>query len=150
MIAGNKLRNRNKLHNALKSSDWDLIPNMLALSIMYILHAAFSLALFHHYRTFGDNPDCNSAARAFIFGTHTVTNKWFIGLAIAYGIVLSVIFIPIILKLLFLAVLLMLLRKPRNEEERQEAARQHEHIRKLVCHISSIVVYLTNDQIIFF
>jgi hypothetical protein len=135
-MVGQKLRNRNKLHIAVKSSNWDLISNLVTLSIMYILHAAFSLSLFHHYKNFGSHPECNNAARAFIFGTHAVTNRWFIGLAIAYGIVLSLMFIPMLFKLLLLVIFLMTVREPRDEEERQEAEQQRKHVEKLVCHIS--------------
>ncbi|KAF8181294.1 hypothetical protein BJ912DRAFT_1044679 [Pholiota molesta] len=131
IMVGQKLRNRNKLHNAVKSSNWDLISNLVTLSIMYILHAAFSLSLFHHYKTFGNHPECNNAARAFIFGTHAVTNRWFIGLAIAYGIVLSLMFIPMLFKLLLLVIFLMTVREPRDEEERQEAEQQRKHVEKL-------------------
>lgn len=132
MIAGHKLKNRNKLHNAINSSDWDLIPNGVSLIVMWTLHAAFSLSLFRHYQTFGSTPECNDAARAFIFGTHKVTNRWFIGLAITYGIVLSVIYFLITWRLLLLAFLLCGARKPRNEEERKEVERRRKHVEKLV------------------
>ncbi|KAF8187476.1 hypothetical protein BJ912DRAFT_926719 [Pholiota molesta] len=130
-IVDNKLMNRNKLYSILKLSNWDLAPNGVARSIMYILHAAFSLALFHHYKTFGSQPGCNNAARAFIFGTHAVTNRWFIGLSVAYGIVLFWIFIPKILSAFLIVIFVVFVGKPRNDEERQEAARHHENIERL-------------------
>ena len=135
MIAGHKLRNRNKIYNAMNSSDWDLIPNMVSFVVMWTLHAAFSLSLFRHYKTFGRTPECNDAARAFIFGTLLVTNRWFIGLAITYGIVLSSIYFSITWRLCLLVAILCSVRKPRNEKERKEAERQHKHIAKLVCSI---------------
>ena len=57
--------------------------------LMLILHAAYTLSLLRNYKTFGSTPECNDAARVFLFGTHTLTNGWFIGWAIAYAIILS-------------------------------------------------------------
>src|SRR6266446_5411114 len=102
MIGGQKLTNRNKFYNAMNSSDWDNIPNLVSLVVMWTLHATFSLSLFRHYKTFGSTPECNDATRAFIFGTLLVTNRWFIGLAITYGIVLSALYFAIMWRLCFL------------------------------------------------
>jgi uncharacterized membrane protein len=141
MMAGHKLRNRNKIHNAINSSDWDTIPNSVTLVVMWALHAAFSLTLFHHYKTFGSTPNCNDAARAFIFGTHAVTNRWLIGLAIVYGLVLSALFISSVYRVFIFSFLFCALRKPRNEEEKKEAERQHKHVKKLVRFAVQLIDY---------
>ncbi|KAF9473014.1 hypothetical protein BDN70DRAFT_886280 [Pholiota conissans] len=131
IIAGKKLAHRNKLHNAINTSSWDIIPNIVFLSIMYILSAAFTLAVFRHHETFGISPECNTAARVFFFGTRTITHRWFVGMAVVYGLLLAMVFIPMILKGLLLAWLLSSMRKPENDEERQEAERQQKHIAEL-------------------
>jgi hypothetical protein len=136
-IAGMKLRHRNKISNAVNSSDWDLIPIIVSMPIMYVLSAVFTLAVLRHRETFGSHPECNSAARLFFFGTRTVSHGWFVGMAVLYGLLLALVFIPMILKLLLLLILLSALREPRTDEERREAEEQRQRIEELVCSISS-------------
>ncbi|KAF9527544.1 hypothetical protein CPB83DRAFT_855975 [Crepidotus variabilis] len=131
-LAGMKLRHRNKLSNAINTSDWDLIGTLVAMSIMYTLSAGFTLAVFRHPDKFGRNPECNGAARLFFFGTHKVAHGWFLGMAIFYGILLAIVFLPMIIKSILLVWMLSQMRKPSNDEERAEAERQRKHIEKLV------------------
>jgi len=113
------IENRNK-HKATKSSGWDRIQMEWSSDIMLILHAGYTLALLRNYKTFGSSPGCNGAARIFLFGTHKLTNAWFIGWAIAYVITLSFRFF-----LLLKTVIPMLPRKASNEleEEKKMAAK---------------------------
>jgi hypothetical protein len=127
-----KLKHRNKIYNAVNSSDWDLIPATVSLPIMYALSAAFALAVLRHRETFGSTPECNSAARLFFFGTHNVSHSVFVGMAVFYGIVLALVFIPTIGKLLFLIFVLSVMRKPKNDEERLQLEQQHERAKQLV------------------
>jgi len=131
-IAGMKMRHRNKISNTVNSSDWDLIPEMVSMSIMYALSAAFTLAVFRDHERFGSNPECNGAARLFFFGTRKVSHGWFVGVAVFYGILLGFAFIPMIIKLLFLACLLSSMRKPVTDEEHQEAEKQRKRVQELV------------------
>ena len=108
------------------------------MSIMYALSAGFTLAVFRHHKTFGSNPECNSAARLFFFGTRKVSHGWFIGMAVFYGLLLALAFIPMIVKLLFLIILLLALRKPSTDEERREAEEQRKRIEELVCSYPSL------------
>ena len=129
---GKKLAHRNKLYNAIHASNWDLNLNVICLLIMYILSAGFTLAVYRHRESFGSYPECNSAARIFLFGTHTISHRWFVAMAAIYGIFLGIVFIPAIFKLLFLACLISSARIPRTDEERQEAERQKQHVEKMV------------------
>jgi hypothetical protein len=138
-IAGMKLRHRSKISNAVNSSDWDLIPALVSMSIMYALSAAFTLAVFCHHETFGSNPECNGAARLFFFGTRKVSHGWFVGMAAFYGLLLGLVFIPMIVKLLLLVILLSVMRKPTTDEEHEQAKKQRKRIQELVCSISILV-----------
>ena len=103
---------------------------------MLILHAGYTLSLLRNYKTFGSTPECNNAARVFFFGTHTLTNAWFIGWAIAYVITFS-----FRLFLLLKMLISMLPRKPIDEleEEPQKVATKQKgnHSEQLVCSFRS-------------
>lgn len=121
------------------------------MSIMYILSAAFTLAVLRHRETFGSHPECNSAARLFFFGTRTVSHGWFVGMGVLYSLLLALAFLPIIVKLFFLLIVLSMLRKPTTDEERLEAEKQHERIGELVRLFVSMLtclVYLTAPSLI--
>ena len=125
------IKNRNK-HKAIKSSGWDRIPMEWSSHLMLILHAAYTLSLLRNYKTFGRTPECNGAARVFLFGTHTLTDGWFIGWGIAYAIALSFGF--------FLLLKTLIPRKPINEleEEQKVAAKpKGDHTEQLVCYFPS-------------
>jgi len=126
------MRHGNKISNAVNSSDWDLIPAMVSMYIMYALSAAFTLAVFRDHERFGSNPECNGAARLFFFGTRKVSHGWFVGMAVFYGILLAFAFIPVIIKLLFLSCLFSSRRKPVTDEEHQEAEKQRKRVEELV------------------
>jgi hypothetical protein len=113
---------RHKISNTIHASNWDLIPTAVSMSIMYALSAAFTLAVLRHHETFGSHPECNNAARLFFFGTRTVSHGWFVGMAVLYGLLLVLVFVPIIVKLL-LVILFSTSRKPWMDEERWGAER---------------------------
>lgn len=110
------IKNRNK-KKAVKSSPWDRLPMEWFSYIMLILHAAYTLSLLRNFKTFGSTPGCNKAARVFLFGTHKLTNAWFLGWTIAYAIILSGMFF-----LIFKPLFPMVSRKPITKPEEQKAA----------------------------
>ena len=111
------IKNRNK-KKVVKSSPWDRLPMEWFSYIMLVLHAAYTLSLLRNFKTFGSTPGCNKAARVFLFGTHKLTNSWFLGWTVAYAIILSGMFF-----LIFKTLFPMVSRKPITKpEEEQKAA----------------------------
>ncbi|KAJ6450412.1 hypothetical protein C8R45DRAFT_1114146 [Mycena sanguinolenta] len=131
-IAGKKLQHRNKIDNAMKTSMWDLVATLVSMSAMYILSAAFTLGFLRHHETFGSHPECNGAARLFIFRTFKVSRAWFIFMAIIYAILLFAVFVPSIAKFIWMQWLLSGMRMPETDEEREEAKQQQQQVEDLI------------------
>ncbi|KAF7378175.1 hypothetical protein MSAN_00242000 [Mycena sanguinolenta] len=118
-VAGMKLQRRKKSRDFRETNKWDRVANLVSASAMYILSAVFTLGFLRHHETFGSQPECNDAARLFIFGTFPVTRAWFIFMAVIYAILLFFLFIALIVVVSKL-------------EERQEAKDQQQLVEDLV------------------
>ncbi|PPQ97043.1 hypothetical protein CVT26_001301 [Gymnopilus dilepis] len=120
-LGSGMVRTRSRFRTA-GSRGWDSIQMELSSHIMLVLHVGYTVSLLRNYATFGSTPECNHAARIFFFGTHRVTNTWFISWTIVYAI--SLVFIY---SMLLKASTSMLSQKASREEgERKDAGDEGE------------------------
>ncbi|KAJ6467901.1 hypothetical protein C8R45DRAFT_1219052 [Mycena sanguinolenta] len=126
-MGGKKLQYRKKIDESTKSNMWDEVATLMSAAAMYILSAAFTLSFLRHHETFGSHPECNGAARLFIFSTFPVSRGWFIFMAVIYAFLLFVLALALIAKffLVLFAFLGMGKTETELEAEREEARQQH-------------------------
>jgi hypothetical protein len=97
------------MYTVSQTSKWIVLANFIPAYIMIILFATFSFILLRHSGTFGSHPECNNAARVFLFTTFKASHAWFVAVAIIHAVPLALmsflfilaIFVPFLKKLLY-------------------------------------------------